>query len=101
MKDQLIQVLKDAGYRIVKREALTPNVLAVDQIGLEYEPVAFNRVRKVHSFYVWLRAHTPEEVITKADEIMTVLWSNLEEVSSISAEFEDEIARISVNIPEG
>lgn len=101
MKDQLIQVLKNAGYRIVKREALTPNVLAVDQIGLEYEPVAFNRVRKIHQFYIWLRAHTPDEAIAKADEIMSVLWNNLEEIDAISADFEDEVARISVSIPEG
>jgi len=101
MKAQLIQALENAGYRIVRREALAPNLLAIEQTELAYEPLAFNRVRKIHSFIVWARAHTPDEAITKADEIMNVIWQAFEEINEISAEFSNEIFRIIVTIPEG
>lgn len=100
MKDQLIQSLESAGYKIVRREALAPNLVAVDYLSLEYEPLSFSRVRVLHSFAIWMRTHTLDSVEQKAKDIMNVLWQAFNEISELRAEFDDEVIRVIVQIPE-
>jgi len=100
MREQLEQVLKSAGYRIVRPEALAPGLVAILHSGIEYEPLAFNKVRKIHSFIIWSRVQIPSELESKAEEIMDVLWQNFAEIPSLRADFEGEIIQISVRVPE-
>ena len=100
MREQLEQILKAAGYRMVRPEALAPGLIAIIHTGLEYEPLAFGKTRKIHSFWIWTRVRVPDELETKAEEIMNVLWQGFNEISELRADFEGEMIQISIQIPE-
>jgi len=98
MKEQLEQVLKSAGYRVVAPEALAPNLVSIIGVGMRYEPLAFTKVRKIYTFWIWMRVYTPDQAEEKAEALMDTIWQAFNEVGELRADFQADFVQVTMEL---